>query len=117
MHQIQFHRTARAFKHKHIAARFPFIERLPNERPDLLDALVISLRLEMLARFAEHNELRAHETAWFEQNRVHLRAWLQPARFRLRGLRAPDLASVERDERIVRHVLRLEWRDTHSAPP
>src|ERR1035437_1215912 len=43
LHQIQLHRTARAFKHQHIALRAPAIERILNHLPELIEIAIIGV--------------------------------------------------------------------------
>ena len=53
--------------------------------------------------------------ARLEQHRVHrARSGSTPARLRLHRLGPADLGAVGGDDRVVRHVLRLERRDLHA---
>ncbi len=73
-------------------------------------------RLEGARWLAAHDDERPAVGARLEQDGVHRRRGLEPGRLRLEVLRPADLAAVEADHRVVRHVLRLEGRDLHPAP-
>ena len=60
------------------------------------------------------DELRRPVAARLEQDRVEPHAGRQPRRPGLHRLCAADLAAVDGDRRVVRHVLRLERRDANS---
>ena len=62
-------------------------------------------------RLAEHDHLRAHPALGLQQDRIHLDARLNAGGLGLHRLGASNLAAVGRDERVERHVLRLERRD------
>ena len=70
----------------------------------------------MPAALALHDDLRAGVGLRLQQHRVHVHAGRHPRRPRLHGLGAADLAAVDRDGGIVRHVLRLERRNLQAAP-
>ena len=61
------------------------------------------------------DELRADVTLRLEQHRIHVRRWRHPASDCLKRGRAPDFAAIDRDGRVIRHVLRLEWPDAMAA--
>jgi hypothetical protein len=50
-----------------------------------------------------------------EQHRIEVGVRRHAGRQRLQRLRAADLAAIDGDRRIERHVLRLERRDAHAA--
>ena len=64
----------------------------------------------------EHHHLAAPVAAGLEQHRVHPRVGLDARRRGLHGLGPADLGAVGGDERVQRHVLRLERGDAHPLP-
>ncbi len=53
---------------------------------------------------------------WLQQHRVHVGVRLDSGSQRLECLRAADLAAVDGDGGVVRHVLRLEGEHAQAAP-
>src|SRR5260370_16813251 len=92
----------------------PGAQPVPRARDYLYD-----LALELLVlgpghpatRLAEHDNLRTHSAFRLQQDRIHLDARLDAGGLGLYRLCASDLAAVGRDERVERHVLRLERCD------
>jgi hypothetical protein len=54
--------------------------------------------------------------AWFQEHRIHSRFRRDAGGLRLQVLSAPNLCAIATDAGIVRHVLRLEWRDCNASP-
>ena len=65
-------------------------------------------------RSAADDNLRMIIALRFNRNRVHRDRWRDTRRFGLDDLSASDFLAGRGDERIERHVLRLERRDTQS---
>jgi hypothetical protein len=53
---------------------------------------------------------------WFQEHRIHSRFRRDAGSLCLQVLSAPNLCAIAADARIVRHVLRLEWRDCNASP-
>jgi hypothetical protein len=73
-------------------------------------------RVDEAGHLAAQYHLAGPVAARLEQHRIEPHAGLKPAGRRLQRLRPPDLAAVERDGRVVGHVLRLERRDPYPEP-
>ena len=73
-------------------------------------------RVDLALRAPEHHHLAAPVAAGLEQHRVHPRVGLDARRRGLHGLGPADLGAVGGDERVQRHVLRLERGDAHPLP-
>jgi len=54
--------------------------------------------------------------AWFQEHRIHGRFRRGASGLRLQVLSTPNLCAIATDAGIVRHVLRLEWRDCNASP-
>jgi hypothetical protein len=65
---------------------------------------------------AGDNDLRHALGLRLQQDRVHIAGRGDAAGARLQGLRAADLAAIDGDRGIVRHVLRLERAHLETAP-
>ena len=78
--------------------------------------LKIILRPQRTPALALHDDLRAGVGLRLQEHRVHVHARRHPRGARLHRLGAADLAAVDGDRRVVRHVLRLERRDLQPAP-
>jgi hypothetical protein len=76
--------------------------------------LLVGPRADRAVHPAAHHDLGAAVAARLEQHGVERDARREAARERLHRLCAPDLAAVERDDGVVRHVLRLERRHRHT---
>ena len=74
-------------------------------------------RVEGADNTALHDDLRAPICLRLQEYRVEVVPWLQSGGTRLQCLRTSDLAAVDADRGVVRHVLRLERRDADAAPP
>ena len=77
---------------------------------------VVAARTQLADRLAHQHDLTALLAAGLEQHGIHQRGRLDPAGLRLHGLSPPDLGALPGDERVERHVLRLEGRDLDALP-
>jgi hypothetical protein len=114
--QVHFRRAARAFDDQPVElARQP---RPRSQHGIHRHALVVVIRagIEVGDGPAVDDHLRAPVGGGFQQHRVEVVARRQPRGLRLQGLRAADLAALDGDRRIERHVLRLERRDAQPPP-
>ena len=66
-------------------------------------------------RCALNDDLRAGIGFGLQQHRIHIGVRFDAGGLCLQGLRAPDLAAINRHGRVVRHVLRLEWQHAKAA--
>lgn len=69
---------------------------------------VIGARIEIAARVAVDDDLRAVIAVRLEQHRVQISMRGDAGRDRLQRLGAADLAAIDRHRAVERHVLRLE---------
>jgi hypothetical protein len=77
--------------------------------------VVIGARVQIHPRLAMHDHLRTAIAGRLEQHRVQIRMRWNARGNRLQCLCTADLASVDRDRAVERHVLRLERRDPPAA--
>ena len=82
-------------------------------RPRLVRVVIAGV--EIAQRLAVDDHLRTLVGGGLEQHRIEVRVRLQAGRLRLQRLGAADLAAIDGDRRIERHVLRLEWRNAHAT--
>ena len=82
-----------------------------DDRPQLVLERLVGARVGVGVRLAHDDDLAVALARRLDEDRVHRRLGLDPGGRRLHRLRAPDLAAVGVDDRVQRHVLRLERRD------
>ena len=113
--QIDLGGTARAFDENRVVRRLQTRIRFQHrlERDGLV--VVIRARIEIHARLAVDDHLRAAIAGRLEQHRIQIGVRGDARRHRLQRLSAADLAAVDRHRAVERHVLRLERRDPHAA--
>jgi len=85
-----------------------------THRPRLV--VVIGLGIEIGRDMAVDDDLGLLVGRRLQQHRVEVGMRRQPGGQRLQCLRPADLATIDRDRRIQRHVLRLKRRDAHAPP-
>jgi len=78
---------------------------------------VIRARIEIHARLAVDDHLRAAVAGRLEQHGVEIGMRVDARGHRLQCLRAADFAAVDGHCAIERHVLRLERRDPRARAP
>ena len=114
--QVDLRRTAGAFDQDDIGIAREMGKTLQHRRQQGGLLVQIVLCAQRAPAFALHDDLRAGIGLRLQQHRVHVHARRHPRRPRLHGLGAADLAALDRDGGIVRHVLRLERRHLQAAP-
>ncbi len=110
--QIDLGRTARPFA-DHGVIRAPELLQAVHDRPEqrLLPPPVVAARTHLADRLPHQDHLTGTVAPGLEQHRVHQRRRLHPGGLCLHRLGPADLRPLPGDERVQRHVLRLERRD------
>ena len=113
--QIDLGRAARAFDEHDIGLSAELRETIEDrwQQHGLAGAVIHGAQRSHA--LALHDHLRACLALGLQQHRVHVHRWWHAGRHRLHRLRPPDLAAIDCNSRVVRHVLRLEWHDLETA--
>ena len=115
--QIDLGRAARAFHENRVIRRLqPRVGRKHRFESDGF-VLVIRAGVEIHARLAVDDHLRAAIARGLEQHGVQIGMRGDAGGHRLQRLSAPDLAAVDGHCAVERHVLRLERRDPDTGAP
>ncbi|MDR9033675.1 hypothetical protein FEP52_03080 [Burkholderia multivorans] len=113
--QVDLGRAAGTFDDHRVVTRAQprvrFEHRIERDRL----VVVIRARVQVRARLAVDDHLRAAIAGRLQQHRIEIRMRRDAGGQRLQRLRAADLAAVGRDRAVERHVLRLERRDAHAG--
>ena len=114
--QIDLGRAAGAFDQHQIGLRLQPLEAFQHRRHQRRLHRRIVARAQGRDALALHDHLRADIGLRLQQHRVHVGVRLDAGGERLQRLGAADLAAIDGDGRIVRHVLRLERQHAQAAP-
>jgi hypothetical protein len=114
--QVDLGRAARSLADHHVVLAPKLGQAVQGEVQQPGRVLPVLDRVDFSNRAAEHHHLAAPVAAWLEQHRVHPRLGLDARRGGLHHLGPADLRAVAGDERVQRHVLRLERGDPHPLP-
>ena len=112
--QVDLRRAARALDQHQVGLGLQLLEAFEHIRQKLRLHRHVFGGLRGAEHLALHDHLRADLALRLQQHRVHVDARRHAGRARLQRLRAADLAAVDRDRGVVRHVLRLER--PHAQP-
>ena len=115
--EVDFRRTARALDDDDIRLLAQAVERLADDREKLALVSPVFACGVVAVRLSHNDDLRTDVARRLEQDGVHAHIGRDAGGFRLHHLCAAHLAAVRRDERIERHVLRLERRDPVAVLP
>ena len=114
--QVDLGRAARTLADDHVVGVPQPVQAVQRDLAQPRRVRAVAHRVGLGLGVAEHHDLAAPVAARLEQHRVHVGDRLDARRGGLHGLRAADLGAVHRDERVQRHVLRLERRHLHALP-
>ena len=115
--QVHLSHAARALHHDVIVRGRQAVETLQRAFADKGHVLVIFAGGQRLPHLALNHHLGRRIRFGLQQNGIHVGDRVHPAGLGLGRLGAPNLPAVGRGKRIIRHILRLKWRDAQSPIP
>ena len=113
--QIGFGGTARALDDRPLAFSGEPAIGLDRDAQQVPLVAAMILGIEHANALTLHDQLRTDVALRLQQHRIHVGSRCDPAGHGLERGRAADLAAVDGDGRVVRHVLRLERPDAMAA--
>jgi len=114
--QVDFRRAAGALDDDAVVGGAQALPRFEHGLHRARLVLVVVAGVQIGVRLAVDDHLSALVGRRLQQDRVEVDVRRHPCGEGLQRLGAADLAAVDGDRRVERHVLRLERRDAHAAP-
>src|SRR5262245_65466376 len=85
---------------------------LENVPQQIVKVAVVVARAQRVPGTSVEYNLASHSSCWLQQDGIHVGMRSEATRFGLRGLSPSDFSAIGTHGRVVRHVLRFEWRHT-----